>query len=111
VKDYAATWRCDNEKIVFVSERYGSPDLFEMPISGDEEAVQMTYEGSDDIYPLGATSDENASREGRSASATYSRQTSFLLSEASITPRDPSPDSAQRDEWIDRDMCAAFVRR
>lgn len=73
VADYAPTWRCGQDLLVFTSDVSGDPNLFEasvLPISAPgidvlTEATQFTSPITDDVYPVDTQSEEDASREGR----------------------------------------------
>ncbi len=69
--DYAPTWLCDTNTLVFTSDVTTDANLFSvpaLPIEADpidviEEAVQLTTIDAADQYPLGSPQEENASRE------------------------------------------------
>ncbi len=114
IPDYAPAWRCSDGRIVFTSDIMGNPDIFStqpLPISStairvEESAEQLTYELSDDVYPLGTPSEENASREGQTVDGTYSGQTQFLYPNMSLTPVDvPLPNISTM--WEPIDICSA----
>lgn len=86
IADYAPNWLCDDDTIIFTSDVDGDPNLFEVkaspiddgPVLVENDAVQMTFEVSSDIYPLSTPSEENASREGYAVNIDLGLQTSFL---------------------------------
>jgi Tol biopolymer transport system component len=69
--DYAPTWLCDTNTLVFTSDVTTDANLFSvpaLPIEADpidvvEAAVQLTTINAADQYPLGSPQEENASRE------------------------------------------------
>jgi TolB protein len=115
IADYAPTWLCDDERVMFTSDVTGDPNIFEVnvqPISDpgilvDEDADQKTFELSNDIYPLSAPAEENASREGQTVLGAFGEQTVFLNPAANVTRIDLSFDEVIREEWSDIDVCPA----
>jgi uncharacterized repeat protein (TIGR01451 family) len=117
IPDYAPTWRCSTNRVVFTSDIMGNPDIFDaeaLPISAppipvDEEAIQLTFDPADDIYPEGAPLEENASREGQLPNITpgLGQQTIFLQPDASLTEIDLSLETSVTD-WSPIDGCAAL---
>jgi Tol biopolymer transport system component/PKD repeat protein len=71
IADYAPTWWCDGETVVFTSDILGEADIFNTParpieaepILVETEANQMTTDPGNHIYPLNTPTEENASRE------------------------------------------------
>jgi Tol biopolymer transport system component len=71
IEDYAPTWICDANELVFTSEVTGDPNLFEHPaipegadpIVVEDEAAQLTTEDSNDRYPVSSPPEEKSSRE------------------------------------------------
>jgi Tol biopolymer transport system component len=71
VADYAPTWQCGEPEVTFTSEVSGNADLFRAPalpidanaIEVDVDAEQLTENESADRFPVGAPTEENASRE------------------------------------------------
>jgi Tol biopolymer transport system component len=107
IDDYAPTWRCSSNELVFTSEISGNPDIYsapplpisESPIFVDQDAEQLTFGESDDIYPQNSPTEENASREGRLPSVgDFGQQLSFLPFDASTTDVDLSIDFGEWDE-------------
>jgi Tol biopolymer transport system component/protocatechuate 3,4-dioxygenase beta subunit len=100
VNNYAPTWKCGSNELLFTSEDTGNPDIFTvnaLPITApavviEEEAEQLTFDVADDIYPQGAPVKELASREGQvpNANQALGEQTSFLQPDVSVTDRDIS---------------------
>lgn len=115
ISDYAPTWRCTDERVVFTSDITGDPNIFEADVSPldapaiavDEDASQMTFELSNDIYPHSNPSEENASREGQTLLGAFGEQTVFLQPPANVTQVDLSLDGLQRDEWKPVLVCSA----
>ena len=70
-ENYAPTWWCGSDTVVFTSNATGNPDLFDAsalpiqakPLVVEKEASQLTFDTSDDQYPEGSPSEENASRQ------------------------------------------------
>ncbi|MEO8606576.1 MAG: SdrD B-like domain-containing protein [Chloroflexota bacterium] len=72
VDDYAPTWQCGKPAVTFTSDVTGNPDLFRtdaLPIDRapvdlqTDAAQQLTQNPSADSDPVGAPTEENASRE------------------------------------------------
>jgi TolB protein len=115
IPDYAPTWRCATNQVIFTSDIGGAPDIFEakpLPISDpgiavNKDADQLTQYPADNIYPEGSPVEENASREGRlpDLSGILSGETSFLKPDVSIIPPDLSHDTGIAWEDIG-DTCA-----
>ncbi|MEL6854625.1 MAG: PKD domain-containing protein [Cyanobacteria bacterium J06607_13] len=112
IPDYAPTWTCDGTQVVFTSDVVGDPNIFEasaLPILEpgilvDEEALQLTFELEDDIYPENTPGEENASREGRTSMGIYGEQTSFLQPDVSTTVADLSLEIAEVS-WMTVESC------
>jgi Tol biopolymer transport system component/PKD repeat protein len=110
IADYAPTWRCAINQVIFTSDVNGAPDIFEakpLPISDpgiavDKQADQLTQYPADNIYPEGMPVEENASREGRlpDLSSILTGETSFLKPDVSIIPPDISRDTGTAWEDI-----------
>jgi PKD repeat protein len=71
VANFAPTWKCSDDVLVFVSNIDGDPNIFEVevgqasdgPIDVSEEATQRTFDSSSDVYPSGGSLPErNAER-------------------------------------------------
>jgi Tol biopolymer transport system component len=113
VDNYAPTWSCSGDRVIFTSDNAGNPDIYEAevqpisapPITLEEDADQQTFELSDDIYPESGPVEENASREGQTVLGTFGEQTSFLNPETNLTPEDLSIDGVQREEWSETNSC------
>ena len=98
IADYAPSWLCGTTQLLFTSDINGNPDIYRAEslssnpagIAVDKEAEQLTTDKADDIYPLGAPSEENASQEGRLPAKLDAVQgeTSFLKPDVSITVPD-----------------------
>jgi TolB protein len=107
IDDYAPTWPCSEDRVIFTSDIAENPDIYEAdvaPISDPAIAVevdadQMTFEPSNDIYPESGPVEENASREGQTILGAFGQQTSFLNPSADTTPVDLSIDGLERDDW------------
>jgi Tol biopolymer transport system component len=69
--DYAPTWTCGEPTVQFTSEVSGNADIFQadaLPIDGEPldittDGQQLTSNASADRYSVGASTEENASRE------------------------------------------------
>ncbi|MBZ0289313.1 MAG: hypothetical protein K8I30_16960, partial [Anaerolineae bacterium] len=115
IADYAPTWLCDDERVMFTSDVEGEPNIFEAevaPISDpgilvEEDADQMTFELANDVYPMSAPAEENASREGQTVLGAFGEQTVFLEPDASLTPLDLSIDGIIREDWEEIKVCPA----
>jgi Tol biopolymer transport system component len=110
IADYAPTWRCATDQVIFTSDINGQPDIFEakpLPITDpaievNKQADQLTQYPADNIYPEGMPVEENASREGRlpDLSGILSGETDFLQPDVSILPPDLSRDTGTAWEDI-----------
>lgn len=115
IPDYAPTWRCSGDIVVFTSDIAGNPDIYEanvtpIPAPGiavDEEADQLTFEQFNDIYPQNAPPEENASREGQTALGDFGQQTIFLKPDVDETTVDVSIDGITRKDWQEINSCPA----
>jgi Tol biopolymer transport system component len=113
VADYAPTWLCDETRIVWTSDVMGDPNIFEVelvpattePILVDPDADQMTFEASNDVYPMAYPPEENASREGKTLLGDFGTQTTYLDPDVELTALDRSIDGAIRTEWQAIDVC------
>ncbi len=120
IPDYAPTWQCGTTQVIFTSEITGNPDLFRvetLPIQAgavkiEEVAEQLTLGQDDDIYPMNAPAEENASREGRlpGAERALGEQTLFLLPEFPVTAIDRSIEAGESWESINscEKVCPAW---
>ena len=114
IPDYAPSWQCSSTRLLFTSDINGNPDIFDadaLPISQpgievDEEAIQLTVVEHDDVYPLGAPLEENASREGQLPQVGLGEQTIYLRPEASTTILDLSREQTTTD-WDTINGCSA----
>ncbi|PJF43511.1 MAG: hypothetical protein CUN55_08725 [Phototrophicales bacterium] len=96
IPDYAPTWLCDSTHVLFTSDIEGNPDIYEAPavpitdpaLFVEEDADQLTFELSNDIYPEGTPAEENASREGQTVLGEFGEQTTFLFPDYSVTEVD-----------------------
>ena len=103
IPDYAPTWLCGDDVVVFTSDVSGSPDIYQAPalpldapaVDVETEAERLTFEPANDIYPQNMPPKEFASREGQTSAGVFGLQTAFLLPNASVTPPDPSQDDAR----------------
>lgn len=120
IPDYAPTWRCATNQVIFTSDVSGTPDIYEtrpLPITDpgilvDKQADQMTNSTGDNIYPEGAPVEENASREGRLPDLVnmVNGETVFLKPDVSLIPPDLSIDVGDAWEQIG-DTCVASPDR
>ncbi len=115
IADYAPTWTCTEERVVFTSDISGHPDIYEadvQPIPGEPilvevDADRLTFVDANNIYPEGLPSEENASREGQTNLGDFGQQTVFLEPETNLTDPDFSIDGEERDDWDEIDVCPA----
>lgn len=115
IRDYAPTWLCNDEIVVFTSDISGSPDIYEAPalpidadaIAVDEDAERLTFETANDIYPQNMPPKEFASREGQTSDGVFGLQTEFLLPDANVTPPDVALDDITRELWQAINTCPA----
>ncbi|GIL08925.1 MAG: hypothetical protein BroJett033_4360 [Chloroflexota bacterium] len=115
IPDYAPTWLCGDDIVVFTSDVSGSPDIYEAPalpvdapaVDVAAEAERLTFEPANDIYPQNMPPKEFASREGQTSDGVFGLQTEFLLPAANVTPPDLSQDSARADDWSSINTCPA----
>ncbi len=113
IPDYAPTWLCADQRVVFTSDINGNPDIYEAnatPIADpalrvELDADQMTFENFNDIYPQNSPYEENASREGRTALGVWGEQTVFLQPDVRSTEADLSLDGIQREDWQPLEAC------
>lgn len=121
IADYAPTWLCGTDELIFTSDVMGNPDIFQtnaLPIDAaaikvDEVALQLTDEDSDDVYPQSFPAEENASREGKLPNVTDMAgipgiQTDFLNPGLVVTPLDPTLEEGKGVE-IPVNGCSALV--
>ncbi|MFW5709661.1 MAG: TolB family protein [Chloroflexota bacterium] len=115
--NYAPTWMCDDEHVMFTSDAGNSPNIFVVratpidapPVLAIEDADQMTFEDYNDIYPLSTPAEENASREGQTMRGAFGEQTSFLSPPTVVTLPDPTLDGAIIDIQIELETCPVPV--
>jgi Tol biopolymer transport system component len=113
IDDYAPTWRCDDNIVIFTSDIAGNPDIYEeeaRPIQSpavrvEEDADQLTFEMSNDIYPQMTPPEENASREGRTSMGDFGEQTVFLEPLIDTVRPDLSIDGILREDWQEIEGC------
>jgi hypothetical protein len=65
----------------------------------------MTFEASNDVYPMAFPPEENASREGKTLLGEFGTQTTYLDPDVELTALDRSIDGAIRTEWQAIDVC------
>jgi Tol biopolymer transport system component len=114
IADYAPTWLCGDDRVMFTSEIMNEPDIFEqdvLPLDApavhvEEESDQMTFIDANDIYPSNSPSEENASREGRTVLGSFGEQTSFLHPAVDVTEVNLSIDGAEREDWRTLNTCS-----
>ncbi len=121
IADYAPTWVCGTNELIFTSDVSGNPDIFEtsaLPIDApaikvEEVALQLTDEPSEDVYPQSFPAEENASREGKVPAASLEGipgiQTDFLNPELAATPVDPTNETGDGIQSINVNGCSALV--
>ncbi|GIK64512.1 MAG: hypothetical protein BroJett018_23060 [Chloroflexota bacterium] len=121
IADYAPTWVCGTNELIFTSDVMGNPDIFEtnaLPIDApaikvEEVALQLTDEPADDVYPQSFPAEENASREGKVPAASMegipSIQTDYLHPELAVTPIDPTNQTSEGVEAMQVNGCSALA--
>ncbi|MDX2076489.1 MAG: PKD domain-containing protein [bacterium] len=115
IDDFAPTWLCGDDRLVFTSEIYGNPDIFEVdvepitasPILVEEDAFQLTFEEFNDVYPMMNQPEENASREDQKVMEDTQYQRGLFRTGFSMTPQDSSVDFGQREDWAELNVCPA----
>jgi len=115
IDDFAPTWLCGDDRLVFTSEIFGQPDIFEVdvepitagPILVEEDAFRMTFEDFNDIYPLMNQPEENASREDQKVMEDTQYQRGLFRISFIMTQPELSDDEARREDWAEFDVCPA----
>lgn len=113
IPDYAPTWRCSNDIVLFTSDIAGDPNIYEEnarpipepPVLVEVDSDQLTFELFNDIYPQMTPSEENASREGQTPAGAFGQQTEFLFPAAQRDTPDLSVDGIIRDTWRPLETC------
>ena len=118
VDDYAPTWLCNSSHIIFTSEIDGNPNIYQadalnldaepVDLTDETQAIQLTDDEANDIYPSGAPTEENASREGHLPDANninFGTQKEFLPVTVQITEVDSSIDNLV--DWIPINACSS----
>ncbi len=114
IPDYAPTWRCTDDIVIFTSDITNDPNIFEEnarpisdpPVLVETDSDQLTFETFDDVYPQMTPGEENASREGQTPDGVFGEQTVFLSPQVERLAPDLSVDGIIRDEWNPLDACA-----
>lgn len=77
INDYAPTWRCTDNSIVFVSDAQDSPDIYATaidvasgpiavdPATDGSRLTQLTSDPATEVFPQGVPAEENGSRPAR----------------------------------------------
>jgi len=115
IPDYAPTWLCGDDIVVFTSDAAGSPDIYQAPalpldapaVDVAAEAERLTFEPANDIYPQNMPPKEFASREGQTSAGAFGLQTAFLLPNAGVTPPDLTRDDGRARAWRPINACPA----
>jgi len=115
IDDYAPTWLCGDDRLVFTSEIYGDPNIFEVdvlpitasPILVEEDAMQLTFEDYLDVYPVMNTPFERASREESIVMRDTQYPDGLIHKGFTLTVEDTSTDSVSRDDWAELNVCPA----
>lgn len=118
VDDYAPTWLCNSSHVIFTSEIDGDRNIYQadaldldadpIDLTNADMAIQLTDDVAEDIYPVGAPTEENASREGLLPDANgmnFGTQKEFLPVDVRITEVDSSIDNLV--EWILISSCSS----
>ncbi|MBI5927816.1 MAG: PD40 domain-containing protein [Chloroflexi bacterium] len=121
IADYAPTWVCGTDELIFTSDITGNPDIFQtsaLPIDApaikvEEVALQLTNEPAEDVYPQSFPAEENASREGKLPAASMEGipgiQTDYLHPDLAVTPIDPTNDAGEGIQSINVNGCSALA--
>lgn len=115
IDDYAPTWLCGDDRLVFTSEIEGNPNIYEVdvlpitasPILVEEDAFQLTFEDYLDVYPVMNMPFERASREESIVMRDTQYPDGLIHRGFSMTIEDTSVDAVIRDEWLEMNVCPA----
>ncbi|MEO1253673.1 MAG: DPP IV N-terminal domain-containing protein, partial [Bacteroidota bacterium] len=120
VDDYAPTWLCNSSHVIFTSEIDGDPNLYQadaldieadpIDLTKDTDAIQLTDDEADDIYPSGAPTEENASREEllpNLSTMDFRAQKDFLPVDVNLTEVDSSIDDLV--DWMPLQACSSAL--
>lgn len=113
IADYAPTWLCGDDKLVFTSDIYGAPNIFEvsvLPITApallvEEDAFQLTFEDFEDVYPVTNVPFERASREEPIVMRDTQYPDGLIHKGFRLTVEDTSVDAIIRDDWASMNVC------
>lgn len=115
IDDYAPTWLCGDDRLVFTSEIEGNPNIYEVdvlpisasPILVEEDAFQLTFEDYLDVYPVMNMPFERASREESIVMRDTQYPDGLIHRGFAMTVEDTSVDAVIRDEWLEVNVCPA----
>ncbi len=115
IDDYAPTWLCGDDRLVFTSEIEGNPNIYEVdvlpitasPILVEEDAFQLTFEEYMDVYPVMNMPFERASREESIVMRDTQYPDGLIHKGFAMTIEDTSVDAVIRDEWLEVNVCPA----
>lgn len=103
VDDFAPTWRCDTNRVVFASNLMGSIDLYEADYNFtdivDNEPLRLTFYDSSEIYPQSAPSIQHE----QVTVPQIGENTPFLNLDLARTEADVSQD--RTDDWQPISVC------
>ena len=115
IDDFAPTWLCGDDRLVFTSEIEGNPNIYEVdvlpmtasPILVEEDAFQLTFEDYLDVYPVMNMPFERASREESIVMRDTQYPDGLIHRGFTMTIEDTSVDTVIRDEWLEMNVCPA----
>ena len=115
IDDFAPTWLCGDDRLVFTSEIEGNPNIYEVdvlpmtasPILVEEDAFQLTFEDYLDVYPVMNMPFERASREESIVMRDTQYPDGLIHRGFAMTVEDTSVDAVIRDEWLEMNVCPA----
>ncbi|MBW4436713.1 MAG: PD40 domain-containing protein [Pleurocapsa minor GSE-CHR-MK-17-07R] len=105
VANFAPTWKCSDDVIVFVSNIDGDPNIHEVeismaadgPIDVQEDATQRTFDPGSDVYPSGGNLPEgNAERTIGAINLSSQQDTGETETDSNV------------EDWISIDGCAGL---
>jgi Tol biopolymer transport system component len=117
VNDYAPTWKCGSDDILFTSDADGNANIFQTaatPLSApsivvddENDAQRLTDDRASDIYSMDAPANEWASREGLLNGTTRftAEQTRFINAPTERTPVDRT--EGRSEEWGELTGCVS----
>jgi hypothetical protein len=115
IDDFAPTWLCGDDRLVFTSEIEGNPNIYEvdvLPMTApailvEKDAFQLTFEDFIDVYPVMNMPFERASREESIVMRDTRYPEGLIHRGFAMTIEDTSTDSVSREEWSELNVCPA----